>query len=108
MNKTELIDKIASKTGLEKTKVSDVINAFLDIVIGALASGDSVALIGFLTIKPRKRPARSGVNPQTRETMTIPEKWVPVATFGEVFKKAVEKKVFGGHFFKEKVNNRKK
>lgn len=103
MNKTELIDKIAEKTGLEKTKISSVINAFLDTIVEALVSGDAVALIGFATFKSRKREARSGVNPQTRKPMTIPAKMVPIVTFGEVLKKAVETGKFTEYFFKGKT-----
>jgi len=102
MNKTELVDKIAEKTGLEKTKISSVVNALLDTIIETLISGDSVALIGFANFKSRKREARSGVNPQTRKAMTIPAKIVPLVTFGEVIKKAVESGTFDGYFFKPK------
>lgn len=92
MNKTELIDKIAQQTQLEKTKVSRAINSFLDVVSESLASHESVTLIGFGTFKVRRRKARKGVNPQTRKEMTIPATDVPVVSFGESLKEAVAKK----------------
>ncbi|MDJ0624806.1 MAG: HU family DNA-binding protein [Candidatus Caenarcaniphilales bacterium] len=92
MNKTELIDKIAEQTQLEKTKVARTINTFLDVVTDALSSHETVTLIGFGTFKVRRRKARKGVNPQTRKEMTIPATDVPVISFGESLKQSVAKK----------------
>ena len=92
MNKTELIDKIAQQTQLEKTKVSRAVNSLLDVVSDALASHQTVTLIGFGTFKVRRRKARKGVNPQTRKEMTIPATDVPVVSFGESLKESVAKK----------------
>jgi len=92
MNKTELIDKIAQQTQLEKTKVSLTINSLLDVVSEALASHQTVTLIGFGTFKVRRRKARKGVNPQTRKSITIPAADVPVVSFGESLKQSVAKK----------------
>lgn len=92
MNKTELIDKIADQTQLEKTKVARTINTFLDVVTDALTSHEPVTLIGFGTFKVRRRKARKGVNPQTRREMTIPATDVPVISFGESLKQSVAKK----------------
>lgn len=92
MNKTELIDKIAKKAQLEKTKVSVILNSFLDVVTESLAKHEPVVLIGFGTFKVRRRKARKGVNPQTRKVMTIPATDVPVISFGESLKQSVAKK----------------
>lgn len=92
MNKTELIDKIAELTTLEKTKVSKVVNAFLEVVTEAMAKHEPVTLIGFGTFKVRRRQARKGVNPQTRQEMTIPAADVPFVSFGESLKEAVKRK----------------
>lgn len=92
MNKTELIDKIAQNTGLEKTKVARAINTFLDVVTESLTNHEPVTLIGFGTFKVRRRQARKGVNPQTRKEMTIPATDVPVISFGESLKQSVAKK----------------
>ncbi|MDX1919982.1 MAG: HU family DNA-binding protein [Candidatus Caenarcaniphilales bacterium] len=92
MNKTELIDKIAQQTQLEKTKVARTINTFLDVVTDALSSHEPVTLIGFGTFKVRRRQARKGVNPQTRKEMTIPATDVPVISFGDSLKQSVAKK----------------
>ena len=92
MNKTELIDSIAAKTELEKTKVALVVNGFLDTVTEALADHDSVTLIGFGTFKVKHRKAREGVNPQTGKKMKIKAADVPAISFGDSLKKSVAKK----------------
>ncbi|HEY9886107.1 MAG TPA: HU family DNA-binding protein [Vampirovibrionales bacterium] len=92
MNKTELIDEISGRTQLEKTKVAKTVNTFLDVVTEALAKHETVTLIGFGSLKVRRRKARKGVNPQTRKEMTIPATDVPVCSFGESLKLAVAKK----------------
>ena len=92
MNKTELIDQIADRVDLEKTKVARAINGFLEVITEALSKHEPITLIGFGTFKVRRRQARKGVNPQTREAMTIPAADVPVVSFGESLKEAVSKK----------------
>ena len=92
MNKTELVDKIASLTELEKVKVSKVVNAFLEVVTDSLSKHQTVTLIGFGTFKVRRRKSRKGVNPQTRQPMTIPAADIPVVSFGGNLKKSVSKK----------------
>lgn len=92
MNKTELIDKIAQKTKLEKTKVALVVNGLLDVVTETLAKREVLTLIGFGTFKVKHRKARKGVNPQTRKSMTIPAAYVPAISFGDALKEAVKKK----------------
>lgn len=92
MNKTELIDKIAKQAKLEKTKVSAIVNSFLDVASEALSKHESITLIGFGTFKVRNRKARRGVNPQTGKKMIIPAAVVPAISFGDSLKKSVSKK----------------
>ncbi|MDX1920313.1 MAG: HU family DNA-binding protein [Candidatus Caenarcaniphilales bacterium] len=92
MNKTELIDKIAKQAKLEKTKVSAIVNSFLDVASEALSKHESITLIGFGTFKVRSRKARRGVNPQTGKKMIIPAAVVPAISFGDSLKKSVAKK----------------
>lgn len=92
MNKTELIDKVAEDTGLEKSKVALAVNGVLDAITGALAAHEVVTLIGFGTFKVKYRKARKGVNPRTHKEMTIPAAYVPAISFGESLKESVSKK----------------
>lgn len=90
MNKTDLINNIATKSGLTKKDVEAVLNGFLGEVTGALSTGDKVQLIGFGTFETRKRSGRTGRNPQTGATITISESKVPAFKAGNKLKEAVK------------------
>ncbi len=74
MNKTELTAAIAEKAGLSKVDAKKALDACLEAITGALKSGDKVALIGFGTFSVAARPARTGINPRTKEQITIDAK----------------------------------
>ncbi|RXZ79283.1 HU family DNA-binding protein [Paenibacillaceae bacterium] len=90
MNKTDLINNISTKSGLSKRDVEAVLNNFLGEVTDALSSGEKVQLIGFGTFETRKRSGRVGRNPQTGNTITIPESNVPAFKAGNKLKEAVK------------------
>ncbi|SEP05655.1 HU family DNA-binding protein [Paenibacillus sp. OV219] len=90
MNKTDLINNIAAKSGLTKRDVESVLNGFLGEVTVALASGDKVQLIGFGTFETRKRSGRTGRNPQTGNPITIAESKVPAFKAGNKLKDAIK------------------
>ena len=71
MTKTELVDVVAKKTGLPKTKALEAIDAFTGAIQSALKKGDKVSLVGFGTFDVSKRAARDGVNPKTKEKIKI-------------------------------------
>ncbi len=71
MNKSELINAIAEKSGLTKTEAKAALEATVDAVTDALAAGDKVALIGFGTFAVAEKSARTGINPRTKETIEI-------------------------------------
>ena len=78
MNKTELIALTAERTGMTKKDTERVINAALDAVSAAMASGDKVQLSGFGAFDVKDREARVGRNPHTKEAIDIPATRVPV------------------------------
>ena len=90
MNKTDLINNIASKSGLTKKDVETVLNGFLGEVTEALAKGEKVQLIGFGTFETRKRSSRVGRNPQTGKEIRIPESVIPAFKAGNKLKEAVK------------------
>jgi len=91
MNKTDLINSIATKSGLNKKNSEVALNAFIDSVEEALNGGDKVVLVGFGTFEVRERAARKGRNPQTKEEITIPASKAPVFKAGKVLKDKVNK-----------------
>ncbi|MFO7869475.1 MAG: HU family DNA-binding protein [Bacteroidales bacterium] len=74
MNKAELIDQIASESGLSKADSKKALEAFTQSVSASLKKGDKISLVGFGSFSTSKRSARTGRNPQTGKTITIPEK----------------------------------
>ncbi len=74
MNKTQLIDAMASKSGLTKADARKALDAFLETTTDALKNKDRVALIGFGTFQVNKRNARTGRNPQTGKEIKIAAK----------------------------------
>ena len=91
MNKTELIAAIAAKTGETKKDAEATLNAFVDVVTETLVKGDKVQLVGFGSFEVRKRAARKGRNPQTKEEIKIPASKAPVFKAGKALKETVNK-----------------
>ncbi len=75
MNKTDLVNAIAAQ-GLSKADSKKALDAVLDAISGALKDGDKVAILGFGTFSINERPAREGINPATKEKITIAAKKV--------------------------------
>lgn len=92
MKKTELIAAIAAKTGETKKDAEATLNAFVNVVSETLAKGDKVQLVGFGSFEVRKRAARKGRNPQTKEEIKIPASKAPVFKAGKALKDLVNKK----------------
>lgn len=74
MNKAELIDSMAKKSGLTKTDAEKALNAFQESVISAVKKDDTVTLVGFGSYTLKKKPAREGRNPRSGETIKIAAK----------------------------------
>lgn len=76
MNKSELIDALAAKAGLSKTDAKKALDAFTSVVAESLKGGDKVALVGFGTFSVVEKGARTGINPATKQPITIAAKKV--------------------------------
>ncbi len=92
MNKSDLIAAIAAKTGDTKKSAEASVNAFVEVVTKALTKGDKVQLVGFGSFEVRKRAARKGRNPQTKEEIKIPASKAPVFKAGKALKDLVNKR----------------
>jgi DNA-binding protein HU-beta len=71
MNKTDLINVVASEAGLSKKQAESAVNATIAAIAGALKNGDKVQLIGFGTFEVKDVAAREGRNPKTGEVIKI-------------------------------------
>lgn len=89
MNKQELVDSVAKKTGLPKTKAQDAVQAIIETIKASLKKGDEVRLVGFGTFSVAKRAATTGRNPRTGEKINIPASKQPKFKAGKELKEAV-------------------
>lgn len=86
MNKSDLVNSIANKSGLNKKNSEAALDAFLSSVEDAMKNGDKIQLVGFGTFEVKERAARKGRNPQTKQEITIPASKAPVFKPGKGLK----------------------
>ncbi len=89
MNKADLIEKVASETGLTKAQTERVLDCTIDNIRKSVKKGDEVKLVGFGTFLKAKRKARTGRNPQTGKAIKIPASSFPKFRPGAEFKHMV-------------------
>ena len=89
MNKTELIAKIAEGAGLSKVDAKKALDAAVEATVAALKKGEKVQVPGIITLAVEKRDARKGINPATKQAITIPAKKVVKAKVGSELAAAV-------------------
>jgi DNA-binding protein HU-beta len=90
MNKAELIDAIASQSGLSKVDSKKALDAFISSVTNALKDGEKVTLVGFGTFRTSRRSEKAGFDPANKVAITIPSKRVAKFKAGLELLSAVE------------------
>ena len=78
MTKADIVDHIASGTGLTKVETEAVVDGFIQTVIEALKEGKNIEIRGFGSFKTKKRKGRMARNPRTGEQVRVDEHYVPV------------------------------
>ncbi len=86
MNKSELIKAVAAKAGFTNKDVTEVYEALIETITETLKAGEKIQLVGFGTIEVKKVPAKTGINPQTKEKVEIAECKKPSMKFGKAYK----------------------
>ena len=89
MKKAELVEAIATKTGLTKADATRALEATFEVITKALKKGERVPVAGFGTFNVSKRKAREGRNPQTGATVKIPARKAVTFKAGTALKDAV-------------------
>ena len=89
MNKTDLVEVVALKTGMTKKDAEAAVKAVNEAITEALAAGDKVQIVGFGTYSVKTRAAREGRNPKTGEAMTIAASKTPAFAAGKALKDAI-------------------
>ena len=92
MNKTELVEVVASKAEITKVEAQKVVTATLDAIVGGIVKDGKVILPGFGTFETCARSARTGRNPRTGEKIKIAATKAPAFKAGKGMKDAVAKK----------------
>jgi len=94
MNKSELVDALASNTGMTKADASRAVDALFSpdagVISKALKGGKRVQITGFGTFEAKKRKARTGRNPRTGETIQIKASKTPGFRAGKGLKDAIQ------------------
>lgn len=88
-NKSDLVSKIAQKSNLTKAQAEAAVNAFQDVFVEAMKSGEGLKLTGLFSAERVKRAARTGRNPRTGEQIDIPASYGVRISAGSLLKKAV-------------------
>jgi DNA-binding protein HU-beta len=90
MNKTELVNTVATQAELTKNDATKAVDALIETISSTLAKEEKIQLIGFGTFEVRERAARTGRNPQTGEEIQIPASKIPAFKPGKELKEAVK------------------
>lgn len=90
MNKGDIVSAIATKAGFTIKDADEAYKAFVEAITESLKNGEDVALAGFGTFKVKKKGARQGINPQTKQPITIPASVVPSFHFGKSFRDSIQ------------------
>ena len=89
MNKGDFINAVAEAAALSKADAARSVDAMIEVISNTLKKGDTITLVGFGTFSVRKRAARQGLNPQTREPIKIKASNNPAFKAGKALKDAV-------------------
>jgi len=90
MNKTELVEMVAKKTGMTKKDSGNAVSAVLDGITDTMVKGEKLQLVGFGTFEVRERKEREGRNPSTGEVIKIAAQKVPAFKPGKALKDQVK------------------
>lgn len=90
MNKSDLIDAVRDATGMTRADAERAVEAFLNGIEKALKAGKQVSIAGLGIFEAKTRAGRTGRNPRTGETITIPAMRVPKFRAAKALKDAVK------------------
>lgn len=90
LTKKDVISYVKTQAGISENQANKAVNAAIELIQARVAAGDTVILTGFGTFSAAKSAEREGVNPNTKEKITVPAKMRPKFHAGADFKAAVE------------------
>ena len=96
MTKADIVDKIASATGLTKVETEVVVDGFITSVIDAMKEGKNIEIRGFGSFKVKKRKGRVARNPHTGDQVMVAEHFVPTFKVSKEMKQSVNENLKNG------------
>ena len=96
MTKADIVDVIASATGLTKVETEAVVDGFIQTVINAMKEGKNIEIRGFGSFKVKKRKGRIARNPRTGEQVMVDEHYVPIFKVSKELKHVVDENLKKG------------
>ena len=99
MNRKKLIEALSNETSFSKRDITKVLDSFLRILMKILKKNGKVQWSGFGTFSVAKRAARKGINPATKESINLPEIFVPKFKAGKLLKETIR-----NHGERKKIN----
>jgi DNA-binding protein HU-beta len=93
LTKADIVDVIASATGLTKVETEAVVDGFISTVINSLKDGKNIEIRGFGSFKVKKRRGRMARNPRTGEQVRVEEHYVPLFKVSKELKSIVNENV---------------
>jgi DNA-binding protein HU-beta len=89
MNRRKLIEVLSEETAFSRRDITKVLDAFLRVLIRVLKKSGKVQWSGFGTFSIAKRAARKGINPATKQSISLPEIYVPKFKAGKLLKETI-------------------
>jgi len=89
MNKKKLIDVLSDDTSFSRRDISKVLDSFLKVLLRVLRKGSKVQWSGFGTFSVATRASRKGINPATKQSIILPEIFVPKFKAGKWLKQSI-------------------
>jgi DNA-binding protein HU-beta len=96
VTKADIVDVIASATGLTKVETEAVVDGFIQTVINAMKEGKNIEIRGFGSFKVKKRKGRVARNPRTGEQVMVGEHFVPIFKVSKELKHVVDENLKKG------------
>jgi DNA-binding protein HU-beta len=90
LTKADIVDVIASATGLTKVETEAVVDGFIQTVIDTMKQGKNIEIRGFGSFKVKKRKGRVARNPRTGEQVMVEEHYVPIFKVSKELKHLVD------------------
>lgn len=90
MNKSDIISKVHETLGSSKADAERAVDSVIDTIVGSLKDGEEVSIAGLGIFEAKMRSARTGRNPRTGESITIPAMRVPKFRAAKALKDAVK------------------